>query len=174
VASATITSQVPCGAADQGHAIAQLFLGWAYEDGAGVPEDDERVAFWFRKSANHGDATGQYMLAEMFLEGRGVPQDPEQAVSWYSKAADQGDSNAKIELGKIYDAGIVQDPQQAARWYREAEAAETADRIPPSHLWQGRESRVLTLKTPRGIEEWRLVDGRPRFLVSVREKGSTV
>jgi TPR repeat protein len=115
------------------------------------------------------------MLAEMFLEGRGVPQDPEQAVSWYSKAADQGDSNAQIALFEIYEAGIVpQDLRHAAHWYREAEAAETADRIPPSHLWQGRESQVLRLKTPRGIEMWKLLDGRPRFVASVREKASTV
>ena len=156
-------------AADQGHATAQHYLGWAYECGEGVPEDDEQAVFWYRKSAHQGDATGQFMLAEMFLEGRGVPRDPEQAVFWYGKAADQG------ELGRIYEAGLVpQDPQQAGHWYREAVAAETADRIPPSHLWQGCENKVLVFKTPRGIEKWHLVDGRPRFVESVREKGSAL
>jgi hypothetical protein len=80
-------------------------------------------------------------------------------------------ANLRVELSTF------EGRQQSARWRREAEAAEaaeTADRIPPVHLWQGRESMVLTLKTPRGIEKWQLVDGRPRFVVWVREEGSTV
>jgi TPR repeat protein len=64
---------------------------------------------------------------------------------------DRGDSDVEIRLGYMYEngLGVPKDPQEAVRWYRKA--AETADRIPPSHLWQGRESQVLTLKTPRGI-----------------------
>ena len=162
-------------AADQGHASAQHYLGWAYECGCGVPEDDEQAVFWYRKAANQGDPIGQFMLATMLSEGRGVSRDPEQAVSWYGKAADQGDYCAKGELRKIFDAGVVpKDLLRASIWCRAAEAAEAADRIPPSHLWQGREDKVLVLETPRGIEKWQLVDGRPRFLESVREKDSAV
>jgi hypothetical protein len=106
-------------AADQGNATAQHYLGWAYECGCGVPEDDEQAAFWYRKAANQGDATGQFMLGSMYLEGRGVPRDPEQAVYWYRKCADQGESWAHKTLGEIYEAGeiVPQDYAQAAYWY---------------------------------------------------------
>ena len=53
-----------------------------YDQGQGVPQDDEQAASWFRKAAEQGVAEAQYNLGKMYDEGRGVPQDDKQAVFW--------------------------------------------------------------------------------------------
>jgi TPR repeat protein len=40
--------------AESGDAAAQFELGRAYEDGKGVPQDDDRAVEWFRKAASRG------------------------------------------------------------------------------------------------------------------------
>jgi hypothetical protein len=161
-------------AAEQGHAPALGLLGMMYEWSWGVPQDYAQAVECYRKAAELGSAIAGYLLGCCYWEGRGVPKSYEQAAGRWRKAAEQGQGEAAHNLGICYEKGlgVPQDREQAAHWYREA--AETADRIPPSHLWQGRESVVLALKTPRGIEKWQLVDGRPRFVESVTEKGSAV
>ena len=76
--------------AESGDAKAQLELGRAYEDGKGVPQDDERAVEWFRKAANQGNAQAQNSLGVMYALGRGIQRDKEEAVRWYKKAAKQG------------------------------------------------------------------------------------
>ena len=39
-------------AADQGHALAQYAVGWLYERGRGVPEDDAEAVRWYRLAAD--------------------------------------------------------------------------------------------------------------------------
>jgi TPR repeat protein len=62
-------------AAEQGHASAQSNLGYMYDNGEGVPEDDVEAVKWFRKAADQGNASAQYYLGVMYANGRGVPED---------------------------------------------------------------------------------------------------
>ena len=71
-------------AADQGHAKAQLALGRAYEQGTGVPHDDEHALNWYSRAADSGDPAAQCSLGRMLW-----PNDRELALAWYRKAADQ-------------------------------------------------------------------------------------
>ena len=41
-------------AADQGHVMAQHFLGALYDSGEGVPQSYERAAEWYAKAAEQG------------------------------------------------------------------------------------------------------------------------
>ena len=62
-------------AAEQGHARAQNHLGWMYDEGIGVSQDDQEAVSWYGKAAKQGLATAQNNLGVMYTEGRGVSQD---------------------------------------------------------------------------------------------------
>jgi uncharacterized protein len=53
--------------AEQGNALAQGSLGFAYANGQGVPQDYAATASWFRKAADQGDAKAQHNLGQNFL-----------------------------------------------------------------------------------------------------------
>ena len=92
--------------AEQGDAVAQHLLGFNYEEGRnGLPQDDEKAAYWYRLATEQGNAAGQIALGLMYKEGRGVPRDDQLAVQWFRKAAEQGDANGQVVLGLMYRAG---------------------------------------------------------------------
>src|SRR3974390_480701 len=62
-------------AADQGNAIAQFKLGWMYDTGQGVAQDDAAALSWYRKAADQGNAAAQSNLSLMDANGRGGAQD---------------------------------------------------------------------------------------------------
>ncbi len=109
-------------AALQGNAEAQNNLARAYEQGHGLPRDDEKAAYWFSRAAGHGDPTAQFNLAVMYELGRGVAVDLTMAVGWYQKAAEQGFAAAQSNLGGMFrmGRGVPQDFVRAAFWYRKA------------------------------------------------------
>jgi TPR repeat protein len=109
-------------AAEQGHAMAQLNIGIAYNQGQGVPQDYAQAAAWWRKAAEQGLGQAQSNLGVMYFNGQGVPQDNAQAAFWYRKAADQCDADAQHNLGLLYYAGkgVPLDYAQAAAWLRKA------------------------------------------------------
>lgn len=111
-----------CKAAEQGHAMAQLSIGIAYNQGQGVPQDYAQAAFWWRKAAEQGIGQAQSNLGVLYFNGQGVPQDNAQAAFWYRKAADQCDADAQHNLGLLYYAGkgVPLDHAQAAAWLRKA------------------------------------------------------
>ena len=97
-------------------------LGWMYEDGRGVEQDDEAAVFWYEQAVGQGHAIAQCNLGWMYEYGRGVKQDDEQAVFWYEQAAGQGHARAQCNLGGIYQygRGVEQDDEQAVFWYEQA------------------------------------------------------
>jgi TPR repeat protein len=76
--------------AQAGDAGAQAELGRDYEDGKGVPQNDELAAEWYRKSAEQGNAVAQNSLGSLYWRGRGVVRDKAEAFRWYKRAAKQG------------------------------------------------------------------------------------
>ena len=104
--------------ADQGNAGAQIYIGFMYVTGTGIPQDRAEAAKWFRKAADQGNAIAQFNLGLMYNKGEGVPQDHAEAVKWYRKAADQGDADAQSYLGLMYykGQGVPQDFVQAYLW----------------------------------------------------------
>ena len=108
--------------ADQGSAAAQLGLGFMYNNGQGVQQDDTEAVAWYRKAATQGDALAQYNLGVMYAQGTGVPQNYTNAAEWYRKAAEQGHTTAQYNLGVMYDngQGVPQDDTESVTWYRRA------------------------------------------------------
>ena len=67
--------------AEQGHADAQSRLGYMYDTGEGVPQDDVEAVKWYRLAADQGHDAAQYLLGVMYNSGRGVPHVPPR-ISW--------------------------------------------------------------------------------------------
>lgn len=108
--------------AEQGQAWAQNGLGWMYQQGQGVPKDDQKAVMWYRKAAEQGDAAAQYDLGWMYESGTGVPEDDEEAAAWIRKAAEQGHTLGQFSLGVMYEKGIgvQRDLKEAEAWFRKA------------------------------------------------------
>ena len=59
----------------KGHLEAQLNLGFMYNQGLGVPQDNIEAAKWYRQAAEQGLAEAQAELGTLYFHGLGVPQD---------------------------------------------------------------------------------------------------
>ena len=107
-------------AADQGHAPAQVSLGYAYDVGRGVAQSDAEAIRWYRLSAQQGNARGQLNLGYLYEVGRGVTQNLGEAVRLYRLAAEQGNAIAQANLGYMYDhgRGVAKSDAEALKWYR--------------------------------------------------------
>jgi TPR repeat protein len=120
-------------AADQGDAVAQLWLGQMY---ARAPKDSGESSTWFRKSAEQGNAMAQHQMGGLYYIGRGgVPKDYRESVKWTKKAAEQGFRPAQHGLANMYKYGygVPQDYPEAMKWYKKA--AEQGDTI--AQWWLG-------------------------------------
>ena len=106
--------------ADRGHGNAQVYLGFMYENGRGVPRDDVEAVRLYRLAANQGNASGQSNLGVMYASGRGVAKDDAEAVRFYRLAANQGNASAQNSLGSMYanGRGVARDDVEAVRLYR--------------------------------------------------------
>ena len=104
--------------AEQGNANAQEILGFMYDYGWGVPEDDAEAVKWYRKAAEQGHALAQSSLGLMYNKGEGVLKDEAEAVRWFRLAAEQGDAYAQFNLGVMYDngEGVLKDFVLAHMW----------------------------------------------------------
>jgi TPR repeat protein len=112
-------------AAAQGHAPAQVYLGWAYAVGRGVPKDEARAISLYRSAADQGDPTAQNRLGEMYENGRGVAKDERVALEWFRKSAEQGFPPAQVILGRMYDGGhgVAKNQALAIEWYEKGVAS---------------------------------------------------
>ena len=97
--------------ADQGNAAAQSNLGYMYDNGEGVPENDAEAVRWFRKAADQGLANAQYNLGIMYATGEGVPENNIRAYVWFSMAKTQGDTGAATNIDILKP---MMTPQQIA------------------------------------------------------------
>ena len=62
-------------AAEQGYADAQFSLGVAYDNGQGVPQDNDEAVKWYRKAVEQGDANAESTTSESpMLMGQAFPK----------------------------------------------------------------------------------------------------
>lgn len=109
-------------AAESGDAKAQNKLGYLYDTGRELPQNDAEAVRWYRRAATQNHAMALYNLANHYLSGRGVPQDAEEAIKWYRLAADRDVLPAMNNLGVIYASGrgVRRNEAEAVKWYRRA------------------------------------------------------
>lgn len=107
--------------ANSGDAEAQAVLGWMYQNGKGVLQDDTQAIGWFRKAAAQNDAAAQFKLGPMYAVGRGVPKDYVQAYKWVNLASKHGIKGADFFL-EMYAKQMT--PAQIAEAQRLAQQCE--------------------------------------------------
>lgn len=109
--------------AEKGDAQEQDYLGAYYNYGlSGVPRNEKKAAYWYRRSAKQNNRWAQASLAELYIYGLGVPQDYQKAVYWYKKSAQQDYIKAENALANLYDTGkgVLQDEKAADYWLEKA------------------------------------------------------
>jgi TPR repeat protein len=109
-------------AAEQGHAGAQLALGFCYKNGQGVDPSSSEAIKWWSKAAEQGYAAAQYNLGLCYDKGYGVNKNSSTAVEWWLKSAVQGYADAQYNLGACYaqGEGALLNQEEAVKWYRKA------------------------------------------------------
>lgn len=100
-------------AAEQGDAVAQFDLGFLYDNGIGVAEDDEQAIYWYNRSAHGGDKVAQFNLATLYEMGEGVEQDYIQAYMWYYIASQKGHPESEDYLASLAEEMTTVEIQQA-------------------------------------------------------------
>jgi len=103
-----------------GNAEAQHDLAAFYTAGqAGVEQNFERAAFWFRQAANNGIANAQYNLGVLNHQGLGRERSLDKALYWYREAAKSDHAEAQYNLGiaSIEGIGAPYNPQLAAAFF---------------------------------------------------------
>ena len=108
--------------AEQNDQEALNLLGYAYEIGLGVMENQEQAVACYRKAAVGGNIDAMDNLGRMYKDGKGVAQDGAQALAWFSKAVESGEASSMFHLATLYvnGVGVAQDDAQAVAWYRKA------------------------------------------------------
>ena len=110
-------------AAEKGSSKAQYNLALSYAKGLGVPIDDTRAVYWWRKAAIQGNQHAQYDFGMLHCLGRyGIEKDYEKAIYWFRKSAEQGHAKAQYMLGQanVEGFGTEKDYKQAAYWFRKS------------------------------------------------------
>jgi len=109
-------------AAEKGHKKAQYRLGFCYDKGRGVTEDDTKAFYWYGKAAAQGHAKAQYQLGRCYKKGEGTDKDQTKAVKYFTLAAKQGNGDAQLALGKCYlkGKGVKQDKEKAISLFKKA------------------------------------------------------
>ena len=100
--------------ANQGYDRAQFRLGWMYDMGYGVPEDDKTAVKWYTLAAEQGNAKSQYYLGMMYFYGDGVIQDNIYAHMWGNIATSNGNGNG-AKLTDIAASKMTYDDISAAQ-----------------------------------------------------------
>lgn len=108
--------------AEGGDISAQYSLGWMYESGQGVQQDNKKAAEWYKKSALQGSEAAQYVLATMFEKGSGVKQNNKQALRFFILAAQQGDATSQFQVAYYYQSGrgVNKNITKSIFWYQKA------------------------------------------------------
>ena len=84
-----------------GHAEAQHYLGFMYDFGLGVKENDKEAVKWYRMAAEQGNAKSQYSLGIAYEQGNGVTRDLNEALKYYRLAAEQGEVAAQKAVKRL-------------------------------------------------------------------------
>ena len=98
------------------------FLGQAYGQGKGVPQDAAKAANLFASADSGGNFDATLRLGACYENGIGVSKNPARAAELYSKAADRGQSWGMLGLATLYlnGNGVPKDEKRALDLYVKA------------------------------------------------------
>ena len=102
--------------AKQGSSAAQLFLGFMYDNGQGLPKNEATAAEWYGEAAERDNVVAEVRLALMYRDGRGVPVNRVKALYLLEQAGRKENHMQKI-------AQALQQSLQKAMTKKEIDAA---------------------------------------------------
>lgn len=106
---------------DSGKAAYQIAK--MYEEGKGVPQNDETALSWLFKAAEKGDAEAPWDIARRFARGIGVPKDTAVAAEWYVEAESRGQDFDWQDTKEICTARGLTLEEMLAAYQKAAEAS---------------------------------------------------
>ena len=71
--------------------MAQFNMGWMYDNGEGMPEDDTKALEWYLKSAQSGHIESPNYIGILYDNGDGTPEDDIAAYAWWLIGIKRGD-----------------------------------------------------------------------------------
>lgn len=94
-------------AANRGYPASGYYLGKLYEEGNGVPQDDQKAVKWYRIAAELGNTLGMDALGTKLLTGSyfGLEENHVEAAKWFHEALFNGYILAGNFLGGQYRNG---------------------------------------------------------------------
>jgi len=108
--------------ANTGNARAQYGLGWLYQKGEGVSQDDQAAFNWHLLAAEQGHPDAQHGLGFIFANGKGVETNDIQAHMWWDLAASNKANKAAANVYEIRENMALADVITAQELARECEA----------------------------------------------------
>ncbi|CBL47192.1 Hypothetical protein HDN1F_36090 [gamma proteobacterium HdN1] len=126
--------------AEKGDTAAQYNLGVIYKNARGVPRDNRKAFYYFRKAAERGDTKAILNVAVAYAEGAGVGQNYQEAFIWMRKAADAGILLAQFNMGlMLYNGwGTPRNKEAAQAWMKMAADAGMPDAVDRLAIMQGK------------------------------------
>lgn len=108
--------------AESGDGPAAFSLGVNYARGERVPEDTEKMIYYYELAGKNGYARAYNVLGNLYRKPneRGIPVDGKKALAYFDAGAKLGDSNTAHLAGDMLyfgQAGLEKDYPQAARYY---------------------------------------------------------
>lgn len=100
-------------------------LGFAHEQGLGVPKSNVQAFQYYMKAAEGGEFVSQYNVGIFYETGqKDIPQDLQKALYWFSKSAEAGYPDSLYKLGVYYyrGRGVPRDVNKAKEYLQKAVA----------------------------------------------------
>lgn len=107
---------------DSGKAAYQIAK--MYEEGKGVPQNDETALSWLFNAAEKGDAEAPWDIARRYAKGIGVPKNTAAAAEWYVEAESRGQDFEWEGLKKTCEARGLSLEEMLAAYRKAAETSE--------------------------------------------------
>ena len=107
-------------AANKGDAYAQGNVGWHYQTGNGVAQDNKKAIKWFKLGVDKDAPYSLIQLAYHYNNGLGILKDEKKGFELNMKAANQGDEVAEANIGWHYleGVGVSKDSELALKWFK--------------------------------------------------------
>jgi len=107
-------------AVEQENTNVQTNLGYMYQKGLGVPQNDKTAIKWYRLAVEQGEVNAQLIMGFMYREGKGVWADYETALKWFRLVEKHERAAAQYALGAMYHKGqgVPRHYKTAEKWYK--------------------------------------------------------
>lgn len=105
--------------------LANLLMGFAYQDGIGFGKDELKSFQYIEKSAKSGHPRAMNALAIFLEDGFGIAKSLPDAARWYRKSADAGNARGMFGLGQMLSKGLglPKNDVEAAQLFRKSAEA---------------------------------------------------